>query len=423
LPIPLRWDVETSRAPAYAITLYRGESIYLEPRYLSYGTPLDLSAILSVEFRYRSADMAVGTYYRIEADLHPTNVGRVRIPWTPTNETPASAFTYGVWTTTPTGEINRCYGTLKLQGTIQGAITNTPEVVHGVVDWSLVEHLNLSSAPFVTTVAWAASNAALQAQIDLLGPAAIADLSQRVDQVEIDLAAIPTNTPGNAVTSVNGQTGAVALAASDLPCTGSYTNVQDALDALLYVAPSITALTGGGTYIKGQTIADPAITWTVNKTMTTRGISGVATATLGAGGSGTYTDTGRNLATSGTYTLTVGDGTGTDSEGETFTFTNRRYVGASATTNQTNAEIIAMTASTQAKGASGTTGALTAEYLVIAYPASLGACTAFSLGGFSTTAWPSVTKAVTNAYGYAESYLVYRTENAQTTGGIAYDIH
>jgi hypothetical protein len=107
----------------------------------------------------------------------------------------------------------------------------------------------------------------------------------------------------------------------------------------------------------------------------------------------------------------------------TVTFTNRRYVGASATTNQTNAEIIALTASTQAKGASGTTGALSAEYLVIAYPASLGACTAFSLGGFSTTAWPSVTKAVTNAYGYAESYIIYRTENAQTTGGIAYDIH
>jgi hypothetical protein len=211
--------------------------------------------------------------------------------------------------------------------------------------------------------------------------------------------------------------------ASIVTCTGTYSTVQAALDALLYVAPSITALTGGNTYIKGQTIADPAIVWTVNKTMTTRAISGVATATLGAGGSGTYTDTGRNLATSGTYTLTVGDGTGTDSEGETFTFTNRRYVGASATTNQSNAEIIAMTASTQAKGASGTTGALSSEYIVIAYPASLGACTAFSLGGFSTTAWPSVSKAVTNSYGYAESYYVYRSENAQTTGGIAYDIH
>ena len=214
-----------------------------------------------------------------------------------------------------------------------------------------------------------------------------------------------------------------SVQASAVACTGSYTNVQDALDALFYVAPSITALTGGGTYVKGQVVTNPAITWTLNKTMTTRAISGVATATLGAGGSGTYTDTGRNLATTGTYTLTVGDGTGTDSEGETFTFTNRRYVGASATTNQSNAEIIAMTASTQAKGASGTTGALSAEYIVIAYPASLGACTVFSLGGFSTTAWPSVTRAVTNAYGYAESYYIYRSQNAQTTGGIAYDIH
>jgi hypothetical protein len=218
-------------------------------------------------------------------------------------------------------------------------------------------------------------------------------------------------------------TNARPSSADIVTCTGAYSTVQAALDALLYVAPSITALTGGGTYIKGQTVTNPAITWTVNKTMTTRAISGVATATLGAGGSGTYTDTGRNLTTTGTYTLTVGDGTGTDAENEVFTFTNRRYVGASATTNQTNAELISLTASTQAKGASGTTGALTAEYIVIAYPASLGACTAYSLGGFSTTAWPSVTKAVTNAYGYAESYLVYRSENAQTTGGIAYDIH
>jgi hypothetical protein len=191
--IPLRWDVETSRPPSYGITLYRGESLNLEPRFLSYSEPLDLSDILSVEFRYRSADMAAETYYRIVGALHPSNAGRVRIPWVPTNETAQSSFTYGVWVTTSTGEINRCYGTLKLRGTIQGANTNTPEIVHGVVDWSLVDNLNLSSAPFVTIVSWTATNAALQAQIDLLSPASITDLSQRVAQVEIDLAAIPTN--------------------------------------------------------------------------------------------------------------------------------------------------------------------------------------------------------------------------------------
>jgi hypothetical protein len=81
--IPLRWDVETSRPPSYGITLYRGESLNLEPRFLSYSEPLDLSDILSVEFRYRSADMAAETYYRIVGALHPSNAGRVRIPWVP----------------------------------------------------------------------------------------------------------------------------------------------------------------------------------------------------------------------------------------------------------------------------------------------------------------------------------------------------
>ena len=182
------------------------------------------------------------------------------------------------------------------------------------------------------------------------------------------------------------------------------------LDALEYSAPSITSLTGGGTHYKGQVVASPVITWTVNKTMTARAISGVLAVDLGAGGSGNYTDVGRNMDKDSpvkTYTLTVGDGVGTDAEGETWTFTNYKYVGASAVSPPDNDLVVAMTASAQTKGASGTAAGLATEYIVVAYPASLGAATVFKLGGLTSSDWDLTTFNITNAHGFAESFRVY----------------
>jgi hypothetical protein len=192
--------------------------------------------------------------------------------------------------------------------------------------------------------------------------------------------------------------------------------------ALEYVSPTVT-LSGGSAYVKGQTVANPALTFTLNKTMTARNLTGAVTTNLGAGTSGTYTDTGRNLdmnSATKTYTMVVSDGTASATNTTTYSWTNRRYVGQSTNTVWDNAEIIALTASTQAKGASGTQLDMVGEYVVVAYPLSLGLCSSFTIAGFPDSNLIVSTNSVTNAYGYAENYLVYRNENALTAGSVIY---
>ena len=193
----------------------------------------------------------------------------------------------------------------------------------------------------------------------------------------------------------------------------TYTNVQDALDALLYIVPSVS-LSGGGTYDQGRVVTNLTLTWTCSKTMTSRELSGGATVSLGAGGSGAYTVTNALDSSQTTYTLTVGDGTGTANNSTVNYFRDRRYWGFSSTaTALSSAQIIALSdefATTEV--CSEKTGLTPTgnQYLWYCYPASWGAAAQIVLGGYPTT-FDRETASFTNAYGHAASFYRYRSPN------------
>jgi len=196
----------------------------------------------------------------------------------------------------------------------------------------------------------------------------------------------------------------------------------------LHDYPSILTITNSGPYYMGQTATNPTVTWTVNKSMTTRTVEGEDLATLSAGGDGTYFDTGRNLTWQSpvlTYTLTVGDGVGYATGTTTFVFNEHLYVGGTTNTSTpSSSELQALTGTpTLTRGASGKI-ALTNQYLTIAYPEIYGYCQNFSLGGMTTSSnsWIVAGAIVTNVYGYSIQYLIYKSTNALTSGSMAYDI-
>lgn len=200
----------------------------------------------------------------------------------------------------------------------------------------------------------------------------------------------------------------------------TYPNVAAALDALLYVSPSVT-LTGGSTNEKGSTVADVALSWTCNKAMTTRVLSApvpVGDRDQGAGQNGSYTHVGANLTSNTTYTITVGDGTSTDAGTTSVVFYNRRYYGVSANAGPLdNSEVLALSAEyATALANTHTYNCTGGRYIWICYPASLGTAT-FTIGGLEVT-YDLTTQDVTNASGYTESFYCYRSHELQNGSDI-----
>ncbi len=195
-------------------------------------------------------------------------------------------------------------------------------------------------------------------------------------------------------------------------------------DVVLYEDPDVTWASGGGTYELGYTITEVNLDFTCNKVMASREYSLGYVESLGAGQNHTFTDTNDVTATK-SFRITVTDSKpASDVATKTFSFTNRKYTGASNKefASMSNSDILSLTTEWETKGDSGAY-ALADEYIYVCYPASLGACSSFSLGGFGTDPWPTETRNVTNSYGFVESYILYHTENKSTSGSMPYDIH
>lgn len=206
----------------------------------------------------------------------------------------------------------------------------------------------------------------------------------------------------------------IATNAATCLYSGSYSNVQAALDALLYTAPTVT-LSGGSTYDVGRVVTNIALTFTCNKTMTSRTITGGGTnVSLGAGGSGSYTLTNALKSTQTTYTATVTDGTSTNTGTTTLYFYNRKYWGFNDVTNSISDSQIKLLGTNQLTttkviGPENLTPSGT-NYIWVCYPASFGAAT-FKLNGLPSTSWLIETNDFVNDYGYTNSYLRHRSPN------------
>lgn len=159
-------------------------------------------------------------------------------------------------------------------------------------------------------------------------------------------------------------------------------------------------------------------------------------------GLGGNTDNIASLTTSVSYTATVSygqgpvknnnlgapDPTGRINAGSrtsgsiTFTPQARRYWGYSATATPTDAEIRAALgggselSSAKAKGSFDITISSGTHYVFFAYPATSGALSSLSVGGFgSLPAFTLSTRSFTNVNGYAQSYNIYVSQNTFAT--------
>jgi len=166
------WDVETARPAGFEIDpVLRGETLILEPRFLTQSAPMDLTSVYDARMRYRHAAMPAGEYYTATGAVHSATGGLVRIFWGPANVPTGSvsAIQYNIVLQSADGINPRAYGVMRLRGIIEGEATNLVPVVATVVDWALVEeHLNPEAAPF-------------------LGPADRLALEQRLDSLDEDV--------------------------------------------------------------------------------------------------------------------------------------------------------------------------------------------------------------------------------------------
>jgi hypothetical protein len=151
LPAPIRWDIETSRPATYGVTLFRGESVDLEPRFLSYSSAVSLSNATEVVLRYRPSHITTGAwYYAVTGSVLSASEGRIRVRWTPSAETVWTNYVYTLAAKTVDSLNPRGYGTLQLRGIVGGIVTSTPPV-HMHLDWSRIENSNVGQAPFATS--------------------------------------------------------------------------------------------------------------------------------------------------------------------------------------------------------------------------------------------------------------------------------
>ena len=197
----------------------------------------------------------------------------------------------------------------------------------------------------------------------------------------------------------------------------SVVSVADALDKLLYVAPNITSLSGGGSYEIGSTVAGVHLAWSINKAVTSQSLNnGIGALAVDAR---TY-DYAPDITSNITFTLTVSDGQTNDVASTSVQFLRKRYWGASASASLDNAGILALSSElTSSKNKSVTYDCTGGKYPYFCYPKSFGALSAVTVGGLAFSDYTQTELSFTNASGHTELYYVTKFNGIQTGANIA----
>jgi hypothetical protein len=196
-------------------------------------------------------------------------------------------------------------------------------------------------------------------------------------------------------------------------------NVEEALDLLMYTAPTITSFTNdAGTVYKGSTVTGFDAAWTISGTILSQTLTGKSPDPEDR--DATYS--GLSLTTTTTYTLTITDDISdpVDTATTTIYFRLRKYYGTSASGTPNEAAIEAGTATASidtasSRALSSTSIAGGGNYPFYSYPAAWGDVS-LTVNGFAST-WNKTTVSVTSAEGNTENYYVYTSPN-QVVGSI-----
>lgn len=187
-----------------------------------------------------------------------------------------------------------------------------------------------------------------------------------------------------------------------------FTNVQDALDSLLYKAPQVNSLSSniGTTVEMGTMLSSVTFTWSYNKSIVSQSFAGV---TLDSN-IRTYTYT-KGIYNNVTLTLTANDGKNNCSRNISFTYANRIFYGVSDTTTY-NVNLLKSLSNTLSnnRNRSFTVNPINNQHIIYAMPSRLGECK-FSVNGFEGGFQKVSTIKYTNSQNYTEDYYIYRSDN------------
>ena len=174
------------------------------------------------------------------------------------------------------------------------------------------------------------------------------------------------------------------------------------------VFPFTMTLSGGGTYEKGssQTIN---LSWTYDRDIESQSINNESLLI------GIRAKQYVNVVTDTTYTLKAIQGGQTYTKSVSAQFKMKKYYGVSANVTLTNDDILALSSTWAGRTQGSTTFDCTGgKYPYYILPTSMVSGIQFWIGGLRNTDWNGEIREVLNAYGYKESYTIYRLNSIQT---------
>lgn len=196
-------------------------------------------------------------------------------------------------------------------------------------------------------------------------------------------------------------------------------NLQDAMDVLLYTAPSVR-LSGGGSYEIGSTIQTVNLSWTWNKKITNQSID------QGIGELDPETRSyvyNKPITTNTTFKIVGGDGKNTATSSTSVSFMPKRYWGVSAKTSLTDADILGLSSElSTSRTQSRTFDCSGGKYFYLVIRTDYCSGIKFKVGGLAFSDMIVETRSVVNAQGFSQSYNIYRVNNIQTGSAIAVEV-
>lgn len=192
-------------------------------------------------------------------------------------------------------------------------------------------------------------------------------------------------------------------------------NVEEALDMLLYTAPTANMSSSVTLVEIGSTVTALTLSWSYNKTIVSQSINNGIGSLPAAQRS--INLTGLSITSNTTWTLTGYDGSNNAYASAGVSFENKRFWGVSTDSTPTGSTLNSLSEELSTNRNQNRSINASGQYIYFGWPSSFGTPT-FTVNGLLNTAWILTTISYTNDQGYTSSYDCYRSTYLQTGTGI-----